>query len=1569
MKKLSKRLLSILLSVLMVLTVMPFGAFTAHAATLAQAKAAFINKINDMTTKGADDQYPVYTNLVPAYTAYVDACKDGAGQTEADALQAAVDNMTLFDPTTNEGNKTVSINGTEATGYYSNVLYSPDPGTIQYKDMSHGYLSWSNGILKYSGDWYVYQRGGVLLYTGETPAQLPVVFADKENEGKYAFRFGYVRESGGRLKDVWYGKATTGSTSSNSEEYDIAWSTDTSETVPVTIDSGTYYDAENKHGGNSYYWNFKNSLVFSLNDNTLYKKFSKFEWNIDAFWANLVTGAKHNAEGDTAINTKEPVYVINYKMLLDAMQASIEKNKDTYLDMTDEGAISGGTGSIFSAFDTATSLNLNDEYYHYSTDLETGFQNAYTDLNRAIENLSNASSAEGSINTIDKMVTLYEKNMSSNPFRTDLAETYKLYLKAKECFDAYVFGQVRDDEFIEVLKDTASKFEKAVTESVPIADVDMTGHYTPGEGVKYFTGDSSSGDGAYTYYNTPQYAGSHKEGQNNITNTPVANLLYYAQASNTPMANSGATTSSNYVAVRMYHSNNIVLLYDGITTPKFPVVATFANNGSSFLDAYGWVQNVYPTDENATAFSKATVMNDNSASFRITQQSAFTGSNWSSSNNNRVWVGRSSNKTSNVSPTGFELLWTKSTSGWVNSSDPVRGDKDLGGNNGTGALWIDRLGGRFGTGAAASVDYAGTAFTTNPSQYLDAYDHLNWNVQMSWGGSMSSSTYYGGVLSTDTSINVINITPLLEKRALLLANENVEQVLRHMFLYDKDSVDMIAFLQKIDGVGSFDPNDEKYHYETTTGGTHGNSPNVGVDDCVEDLKTAISTFDGVTAAVDASEGHSVSGKTVAGDGKVEVPDATEQGTDSSSVNHFAPSTNDWYGDLRVALLNPQSPDECTDDDAWAAYEAVLNSTRAAIRATAMASSDYYAEKPVDGSNKTVHDYANDLNAATEDFKNSGSKHTYLYGEEDEDQLADWECIYGTSHNHSSSDMSAYNELEIAYKTIDLDAYKTAAKESMKTAYDGDFLDVKTEPTAKGQAPQNYVDSAVVNLLTAINEAEGTDGANLNYYNVNFNVVIDNGTPVSVLTDQPMAYGSTTNFVATDAAGFPTGATCYKWTVKIGENDEQTIYHNSNSLTNFVQANTTVTAYVNSPTPEEKVNVQIYGPTKLKLYDINIDKDAVVNFGTVAADGTLTVTVDGHDYTVTSSTAYAVTGWTIGVEQNEEVYEGTSGNGLESYTVEALRAKRGLTYLKIYPHIEQRITDGYVVSYSGDTPATINVNGTDQTLGDVDTTLNGNTITMHNAVDGIQYDDKVTITYTPNDSKGTFYGIAINVSEMTGAPVPRYVPISYGTSFYFRANSIMNVYPIYQTKVTVGDSTANVYTVEDGRNNGAGTKITNPTDRYYLNRHLPFVVDLFDTTNVSGKYVFRVMFTQNLPDDVVITEHGYNFLRLNSAQLVSDISAGENDLVAGKSWEIGGNTYAVTQKPASKTYDPVSHQFSFSTTVPPEGTYAYQASRGYVKFTYDFEQTVVDANEQATDYSAELEAISYGRADFYIHNAE
>ncbi|MBQ9228179.1 MAG: hypothetical protein IJ168_05030 [Eubacterium sp.] len=1573
MKKFSKRLLAVMLSVLMVITVLPFGAMTAYAATLTQAKNNYVNKINTMRNG------TVYNNLLPAYLAYVEACKDGAGQDQADALQAAVDNMTVFSQNADMYNsfQSVSINGTETTGYYGNVLYSADPGTVKYSDIPHGFVSWSNGILKYSADWFIYQRGGVLLYDGTNNAELPVVFADKENMGRYSFRFRYVRESGGRLKDYWYGHTIAGSSSSDSTDYAISWAGKTEDTydayVPVDVNASDYYDAENKHGGNSYYWNFNNSLVFTLSDTQLYKKYSRFEWNTYPYWGNLVTGNEHVGEGDNSLNTTEPVYVLNYKMLLDAMQASITKYKDTYLDVSSDGAKAGGSTEIFAAFDNATGLNLSNANYHYDTDLEAGFEKAWTDLDDAINDLDGVNGAEGSINTIVSMLNLFEANMAADPFRLHLADTYALYLKGKECFDAYIYGQNRSDEFIAVLKDTANKLEKAVANCTPMKDAVIKGDYHPDDGVKYFSGDSSSGNAAYTFYNTSQ--GSPGESSSTIAYSIAAqNLLYYEQATNPIYSYS---PSSTYIAgIRMYHSNNIVLLYDGITTPRFPVAATFSNQTTTVLGMGGtnaYVDNFYPTDADAVSMEKKDISSaakressgffvDNSASFEMATQRNVNGKH-SGTVSGKYWIGRVHNDGSNIAA-GYEINWKKGAS--YDESDVILGGKEMGYNTDSYRLWIRKYGASaYVSSGVSSVDYVGKKFTNDPSAYLDNYDHLNWNFI---GHAGSSSSGLHTIFKAPASINVINVKPILDARASLLENTDVKDVLQHLFLYDEDSADLIDFLKKIDGIGSFDPN--SYDYSKTTGGTHGNSANPGVDQCVEDMKTAINSFSGVADAVVNEAGKTVADDTTAGDNKIRVPSADELEKTSSSTEASNPDDTNWYGDLREALLNPLKKDECTVDSAWDEYTAALTAAQNAISAPAIATTDSYY--PSEYSSKTIHEYAEELNEATAKYKTAGSAHTYLYADEDEDQLSEWECVLNSAHIHGTADMSAYNELEIAYKTLDLEAYQAAASSAMKTAYEDDFVPIKTKSTEKGQTPQNYVDQGVIDLLTAIGEAagEGEGESQLKSYDVQFRIVVDGEEPVDVWSTQTRTYdfGTTISFDATEFASFPDNATCYKWTVRVGDGAAQTIYHAQNSLSNYVQGATVVTAYVNTPATDENVNVMILGPTDNVLYSLNVDKDAKVVFNDADSKGNISITIGDKTYDIARTYAYKNTEWTIGVQENDKVYSGATDDDGNEYTVESLRAERGLPYLKLVPHVEMVATDGYVVRYSGNTPATININGTDQELGEV--TVDEKTYA--NGVSGVKYDDKVRITYTPDDSKGEFYGIAINVSEMAGGTVPKYVPISYSNEFYFLANSTMNVYPIYKTVVQKGDSTANVYTVDDGRNNGAGTKITNPTDRYYLNRHLPFVVDQFDTENVTGKYVFRVMFTQNIPDDanVTITEHGRTYLALNSESLVSDIAAGEGDIVIGKTFTSGGKEYSVTKKASSKTYDQQSHQFSFSNTKPTG--YAYMIARGYVKYTYDFSQTVVDVDETGDEtietVDAPVEAISYGRADYFIQNS-
>ncbi len=1609
MKKLSKRLLSVLLSVLMVLTVMPFTATTVHA----DAQSDYLAKIADMKTKGT-----VYTNMLPAYLAYVAVQSDASAENIA-KLQTAVDDMQIFNHKT--GNQDVYINS-KAEGYYGNVLYTDHDSTktdVQYSDAAHAYVWWDNGTLSYGLDMFVYQPGGVVLYDGETDAELPVLFAEQENEGRYSFRLSYVLESEGRVKQDWIGR-TTAARNGTSSDVAIVWPTVTMDNYSYYIshESGTghYYDA-GAHDTYSPFYNFKSSLVFDIDDGAdytsildrvqynriaNYKKVSKFEWSTRPYWTNLVTGNEHIAYGDTIFNTTNPVYILNYKKLLDKMQIAINKYKDqSIMDVNGTDFNTGVSTGLFAAFDNATSIDFTDSTKWNFADTENTVIAAAAKIDDAVRDFDEIEGTAATMQSLVSNINKYEAMMKENPYRKNLAKTYKLYIKAKEFFDGYIFGQKNDSDddadYLSALSTLASNFEVAIADFIPFAKYNKTtqkyeltgvsaSYIQPGTG-HFFDEDGKSGSSARQYY---------------YTDTETArNILYYEQSNiGSPLYENnymGKSIDGNDVttAFRIYYSPKTVILYNGMQNARIPVMGTAANknNSANFFSTESFIGYWYPTSHEAlTTLIKPTNSTGISNINKFSSQYQYADSSEfhimeNHSTITRAWYGVELNETARLDFEGaYSLGYTpQSSNGAITAGLGLNPGQDI-------RLKVGRQGSKFSSVAASGMEYVDPYFanvtdsTAVGDKYDKRYTSINWCMAWVESGGTASSRWREGISTANATIDVLNVKPIIDAQGTLLDNTDAQAILQRIFLYDEDTADVIAFLEKIDSVGSFDPTNSKYNYAGADTSSYTYSPNPGIESCVADMLVAVDTFSNVADAVDSTNTGIVN-NTVPGNGKIIVPTGDELTKESTSTETDASKldANTWYDKLRIALLDPLEEDACYPTTEWNAYVDALSAAQTAIATPATTANSYYPKNPVSGVDKTYSTYADELNAAKTALLAAPGQHSYLYDDEDEDQLSEWECQYNAGHVHGNADMSAYNELEIAYNTIDQKAYEAEAKTDMESAYNNDFKTVKTEPTDKGQTPQNYVDNGIVDLLTAINNAAtgGEEGSSqLNTFNVNFNVVIDGDeeNPVKVLENQPMNYGTTTAFVATEAAGFPADSICYKWTVKIGSNDAQTIYHNSNTLSNFVQDNTTVTAYVNSATPAEKVKVMIYGPTKLKLYEINVDKNAAVNFGSVDANGNLTVTIDGKNYTVASTPAYLNTNWTIGVEQNEEVYEGgfystyeTDENGDElavdrPYTVEYLRAKRGLSYLKIYPHFTQRITNGYTVTASGSTDATIIVNGQDK---------------QSKEVTGVVYDDKVRIQYNPvtdeddEDYKGEFYGIAINVSEMAGGTTARYVPISYGTEFYFRANSIMNVYPIYKTVVQKGDSTANVYTVDDA----SQTKITNPTDRYYLNRHLPFVVDLFDTNNVNGKYVFRVMFTQNLPDTVEITEHGYTYLRLSDSRVVDYISAGESDIVYGKTFtfhayedpvthetigaDIDGTTYEVKQKPASKTYDPDSHQFSFSASKAPTGTYAYQASRGYVKFTYDFTAPVIDANEDPM--SAPIEAISYGRADFYTNN--
>ncbi len=1620
MKKMNKKLISVLLAVMLVFSTMPFGGLTAQADDLSDAKTAYLSKVSQMYAYDGNGNGKLYKNALPAYLAYVEACKDGAGADEAAALVSATNAMEEFTPYT--GGVDVKINGSTGS-YSSNVVYSEEISNIQYTAASHGYIYYVGGLfdsLKYGSDWFIYQPSAVVLYDGKTDAKVPVVFAEQENEGRYDFRFGFVSETGGRLADDWRGHSTS-PRDGTSQNVNITWPSSTTYLVPKdSSDESRYWDAADSsseaggHGTYSDFYNFKNSLKFTVDNGASYvditdknaykgianyKKYSKFEWNVKAYWGNLVTGNEHLSQGNNTIYTSNPVYVINYKKLLDKITQTVNTKKDTYL-VDGDSFQSGNSVGYFGTFDSVLGLDFTDtSVYDYAADTETAVQKAGLAIDDGCNDLDAISSTAAAMSSIVSNINKYEAMMAENPYRYNLAETYKLYIKAKECFDAFVFGQKNDPDtdadFLSYVATVANEFDTAISSYSTFASYTedaqgnktytadpLEGNYTPDENERIFENDTNGGttglavyknSGAMTnvlYYPTVTRANGVRAETDTVGGS---NHTYTVDGRSMPFNGDGDGT--NHFTI--YYPAETVLLYNGNKAPSFPVMATIRNAHSS-----GGVENyttaAYPTDSttlynlssrylgnvagyeshdgkgdgyypylssyNTQSSTKGPHAPAESANFNIkTFASRYTYESQYATNN-KYWKGVYTENDKNNLPLNWIDTWNTVTSG-ISGSGAIYGsptewwsryyDLKADDNHGKAEIALassalELVANPFAGKVAGDNGYY-TANYAGPNWYHSWQEvrfttDLNVEVMLDKGGS---------------NIRVLNVVPAQEAKQDLLDNNSVQDILNAIFQYDKDSADVVKFLTALDAVGSFNPNNEKYKYGQTVSGDVEYSTNAGIEQACKDMAAMQQSVTDALNYIDESE---TSDNPTVDDNKVNKPtDKESKSTDTTDPG------DGWYGDLRTALLNPLEPDACTDDDAYATYKAVLDKAQDAVSYSAMskingeAGSDYASTY----NDETIQDIAEELVAATETFKNAPAKHAYLYEDENAEQIATWDCTANASHVHATADMSAYNELAIAYDTIDVEeGYDAESEAAMKTAKTESFDPVKTVATAKGQTPQDYVDDGVIDLLEAINTAaeqqQGED-SHLSSYNVTFKVVLD-GTEYDVPSQSgTYVYGAKPTFNAESCMEYlMSNGKCFKWTVTTTGGVEQTMYHVAGTLSCMIQRDCTIKAYATTEPTANQMKVTVCGPTGAALYTFNADKTAAINFGTADSNGNIVVTIGGKSYTVNSTSAYKNTAWTIGSKANEDRYSGES----EDYTVEKLAQSLNKKELIIYPVTELQATKTYTISALGDTAATINLNGADQ---------------EGTSVSGVKYDDRVRVTYTEDATKGTLYGLVINEAELAGGTVARYVPISYGNNYAFHANSQINFYPLYVKTVVSSGMETKVYYVDDEND----TRITSAETLYRLQHHLPFVINMFDTQNVSGKYIFRSLFTANLPSDVKITEHGrVNFSTTDQAAAEA-LEVTEKDCVIGWSKEYNGKTYSTSYKAAS-SYDNESHQYSFRSTVPSSG-FKFVIARGYVKYEYNFTQEEKDADGNVIKtVSAPIEAVEYGRADTYYY---
>lgn len=398
-----KRVLSAFLAVLMVLSVMPMSVFAAtddDLATLKSAIAAYETKMDGT----------VYTNMRAAYDAYIYAkeCADSYEYgrdtgldlaSAANALNTAVSNLGAFTPATAKvtGSFQYDDSYTNYEDYYKNLLYSPQ--TTDQAVAESGQVTtasaWSGSCYQ---KFFVFHPVTVMMYDGINEPVMPVMFeSEPGSSGLYSkdaqVYTAFLISNDMKLTEKWHG-------------------TDSRVNFMYTYNQGVtnvgYIDTDvsgnsGKHTSSQF---FANLLHFqgSFSENQYYKTLTlswgfKCSTSADSSTNGIKTG---NAESTA------PVYVINYKALIDALgtNASVLQNIENY---DNDWA---NVQKYMSALDAATTFN------------PSGYD--YSDTANAVA--ACASGIESAINTMNSTRTaLTASDDSYDQLRDALAQARSAY--------------------------------------------------------------------------------------------------------------------------------------------------------------------------------------------------------------------------------------------------------------------------------------------------------------------------------------------------------------------------------------------------------------------------------------------------------------------------------------------------------------------------------------------------------------------------------------------------------------------------------------------------------------------------------------------------------------------------------------------------------------------------------------------------------------------------------------------------------------------------------------------------------------------------------------------------------------------------------------------------------------------------------------------------------------------------------------------------------------------------------------------------------------------------------------
>lgn len=399
--KVSKRILSVFLAVLMMVTSIPAMAFSAFAAENTEASLRAAMKLFE--TKMSQTGTTTYTNTLAAYDAYVEAKATLDAVTYGSASVNYANAATKLENAVNAMQPWTPYKGTAVPSFYedstggdydavykdgvhaANLLYSPK--TVNSNDCK---TIGSAPDVKLE---FWQAASTVMLYDGETTPSMPILLMAQKSttNGRHVFQvypsLAASSESStdfAMTDDYWQahaGKANrthnwTWSYVNRTDEYSQALakagtpSTDGNYKVGLTNNSNIF--------SRTYYWaSAANSLKFIGGENlTGYSQSYVIDWR-------HTTGDSPNDFANTA--TTKPIYVINYKVLRNQISTTLAALREMDFANYDEG----GIRTVVAAIDSALALDPNS-YFTNVTDAQASVKNCADAIKNATEAIKNA---------------------------------------------------------------------------------------------------------------------------------------------------------------------------------------------------------------------------------------------------------------------------------------------------------------------------------------------------------------------------------------------------------------------------------------------------------------------------------------------------------------------------------------------------------------------------------------------------------------------------------------------------------------------------------------------------------------------------------------------------------------------------------------------------------------------------------------------------------------------------------------------------------------------------------------------------------------------------------------------------------------------------------------------------------------------------------------------------------------------------------------------------------------------------------------------------------------------------